>query len=341
MRPPNIPFTPGALPRSTRRVEKPLRARVNAAAEPAGPAPTTMTSKRSTLSRSHCGKAGRVKGFPKPVSARPYVPESTPTRPCQSIPLPNTAKVGPVPLLSLVACFGGHGRRLSRQPGPARPKNETHCPFRPHCWRIGRCCLPSHAVGTPFASWSGACVRPSGCGDSRCVDSNPHAVVPPERRAAACKDGGDGRGATTGLSRSSLHQAAGGSRCRAHHRDRGRRLILVIHGVARVDCGRTGNHDPPRDSPGRIDNSPSGLSSKRGRLTELSPAGWPDEGLPPAHAIVIGAETPLVNAPRNFRPASELRSPARYRIPLADPPTVCSSCFWMLTMTSGRRMRHG
>src|SRR5712691_2975423 len=64
MRPPNIPFTPGARPRSTRRVEKPLRARVSAAAEPAGPAPTTMTSKRSTLSRSHCGKARRVKGFP-------------------------------------------------------------------------------------------------------------------------------------------------------------------------------------------------------------------------------------------------------------------------------------
>src|SRR2546425_2570538 len=70
MRPPNIPFTPGARPRSTRRVEKPLRARVSAAAEPAGPAPTTMASKRSTLSRSHCGKAGRVKGFPPSSSHR-------------------------------------------------------------------------------------------------------------------------------------------------------------------------------------------------------------------------------------------------------------------------------
>src|SRR2546425_9663174 len=60
-----------------------------------------------------------------------------------------------------------------------------------------------------------------------------------------------------------------------------------------------------------------------------------------APSIVSGVETPLVSAPRNFSPESELRSPARYRIPFADPPTVCSSCFWMLTMTSGRRMRHG
>ena len=57
MRPPNIPFTPGARPRSTRRVEKPFRARLNAAAEPAGPAPTTMASKRSTISRAPLWKS--------------------------------------------------------------------------------------------------------------------------------------------------------------------------------------------------------------------------------------------------------------------------------------------
>src|SRR5207244_2329184 len=60
-----------------------------------------------------------------------------------------------------------------------------------------------------------------------------------------------------------------------------------------------------------------------------------------APSSVKGSEIPFVKAPRNFRPASELRSPERYRIPFADPPTVCSSCFWMLTMTSARRMRHG
>src|SRR5437870_3090668 len=60
-----------------------------------------------------------------------------------------------------------------------------------------------------------------------------------------------------------------------------------------------------------------------------------------APSSVKGSEIPFVKAPRNFRPASELRSPDRYRIPFADPPTVCSSCFWMLTMTSARRMRHG
>src|SRR5439155_15444272 len=65
MRPPNIPFTPGDRPRSTRRVENPLRARVRAAADPAGPAPTMMASKRSTVPSSHVGKAGRVKGFPR------------------------------------------------------------------------------------------------------------------------------------------------------------------------------------------------------------------------------------------------------------------------------------
>src|SRR5437016_10884066 len=65
MRPPNIPFTPGDRPRSTRSVENPLRARVRAAAEPAGPAPTTMASKRSTVPSSNVGKAGRVKGFPR------------------------------------------------------------------------------------------------------------------------------------------------------------------------------------------------------------------------------------------------------------------------------------
>src|SRR5438445_1889433 len=57
MRPPNIPFTPGARPRSTRRVEKPLRASVNAAEEPAGPAPTTIASKRSTFSRAPLWKS--------------------------------------------------------------------------------------------------------------------------------------------------------------------------------------------------------------------------------------------------------------------------------------------
>src|SRR3989441_4701759 len=61
MRPPNIPFTPGARPRSTKRVEKPLRARLSAAAEPAGPAPTTMASKRSTFSRAPRWKSGTGK----------------------------------------------------------------------------------------------------------------------------------------------------------------------------------------------------------------------------------------------------------------------------------------
>src|SRR3989442_1430752 len=53
MRPPNIPFTPGAPPRSTRRVEKPLRARASAVAEPAGPAPT--------------GEGGRIDDSLRPV----------------------------------------------------------------------------------------------------------------------------------------------------------------------------------------------------------------------------------------------------------------------------------
>src|SRR3989442_8025791 len=61
MRPPNIPFTPGARPRSTKRVEKPLRARLSAAAEPAGPAPTTMASKRSTFPRAPRWKSGTGK----------------------------------------------------------------------------------------------------------------------------------------------------------------------------------------------------------------------------------------------------------------------------------------
>src|SRR3989304_76719 len=39
-----MPFCPGRLPRSTRRTEKPFSARARAAAEPAGPAPTTATS---------------------------------------------------------------------------------------------------------------------------------------------------------------------------------------------------------------------------------------------------------------------------------------------------------
>src|SRR2546425_2329744 len=68
MRPPNIPFTPGARPRSTRRVEKPFRARVSAAAEPAGPAPTTMTSKCSTISRFPRRKSGTGKSLSSEMS---------------------------------------------------------------------------------------------------------------------------------------------------------------------------------------------------------------------------------------------------------------------------------
>src|SRR2546425_3192048 len=68
MRPPNIPFTPGARPRSTRSVEKPFRARVSAAAEPAGPAPTTVTSKCSTISRFPRRKSGPSKRLSSEMS---------------------------------------------------------------------------------------------------------------------------------------------------------------------------------------------------------------------------------------------------------------------------------
>src|SRR2546422_10704219 len=68
MRPPNIPLAPGDRPRSTRSVEKPLRARVSAAAEPAGPAPTTMTSKCSTISRFPGRKSGTSKRLSSEMS---------------------------------------------------------------------------------------------------------------------------------------------------------------------------------------------------------------------------------------------------------------------------------
>src|SRR5919198_1362530 len=40
-------------------------------------------------------------------------------------------------------------------------------------------------------------------------------------------------------------------------------------------------------------------------------------------------------------PSRALRSPARYRIPFADPPMVASSCFWMLVIASGRTITQG
>src|SRR5256885_14144239 len=58
-----MPFTPGERPRSTSSVEKPLRASVSAAEEPAGPAPTTMASKRSTVSRFPLRKSGTGKSL--------------------------------------------------------------------------------------------------------------------------------------------------------------------------------------------------------------------------------------------------------------------------------------
>src|SRR2546422_5727475 len=218
MRPPNIPFTPGARPRSTRRVEKPLRARVNAAAEPAGPAPTTMTSKRSTLSRSHCGKAGRVKGFP---------PGHAIGIGCSS----NSQRSWPC------AAQESSSQRSSfptrRRPIPAiQPARKWHTGFfeGPYALAIGLLCLAT--VNRPRS------------GSKWMISVRPHPV------------------------------------------------------------------------------------SADASMIRFAPS------------IVSGRGTPPVNAPRNFRPVSELRSPARYRIPLADPPTVCSSCLWMLTMTSARRMRH-
>src|SRR3989441_9088747 len=63
-----IPLAPGDRPRSTRSVENPFRARVRAAAEPAGPAPTTMTSKCSTISRFPRRKSGTGKSISSEVS---------------------------------------------------------------------------------------------------------------------------------------------------------------------------------------------------------------------------------------------------------------------------------
>src|SRR3972149_702100 len=47
MTPPMTFLTPGAMPRSRMRVCRPAAAQVRAAARPAGPAPTTITSNRS------------------------------------------------------------------------------------------------------------------------------------------------------------------------------------------------------------------------------------------------------------------------------------------------------
>src|SRR3989441_6170587 len=63
-----MPLAPGDRPRSTRSVEKPFRARVRAAAEPAGPAPTTMTSKCSTISRFQRRKSGTGKSLSSEMS---------------------------------------------------------------------------------------------------------------------------------------------------------------------------------------------------------------------------------------------------------------------------------
>src|SRR5438445_2791889 len=49
-------------------VEKPFRARGSAAAEPAGPAPTTMTSKCSTISRFPRRKSGTGKSLSSEMS---------------------------------------------------------------------------------------------------------------------------------------------------------------------------------------------------------------------------------------------------------------------------------
>jgi len=147
MRPPNIPFTPGARPRSTRRVEKPFRARLNAVAEPAGPAPTTMASKRSTRSRSHCGKATRVKGFP----------------PAQAIGIgcsSNSHRSWPC------AAQESSSHRSSlptrRRPIPAiHPARKWHTGFLegPYAWAIGLLCLATVKRPRSGSKWT-ISVRP-------------------------------------------------------------------------------------------------------------------------------------------------------------------------------------
>src|SRR3989442_12236835 len=63
-----MPLAPGDRPRATGDVEKPSRARVRAAAEPGGPAPTTMTSKCSTISRFPRRKSGTSKRLSSEMS---------------------------------------------------------------------------------------------------------------------------------------------------------------------------------------------------------------------------------------------------------------------------------
>src|SRR5436305_14273106 len=57
--PPYMFFDPGYGPRSSRQTRSPPRAAVNAAADPAGPAPTTTTSKRARGWTSTCDECSR------------------------------------------------------------------------------------------------------------------------------------------------------------------------------------------------------------------------------------------------------------------------------------------